>query len=270
MQGSETTPFMLVGGDRVYYYGHVGNAMQVRCLCPMTLYAAPTDAIEISIDAGPWQAGSLFAVAPFTRHRVQSSSGFISTICIETETVERAELAQLMARVNAPESAPALWQAIHEAHQRLVRKPDIDGFTSAEFDAFFLGRALGRRPLDPRIARVVKHMGSAADDAMPTADECAASTHLSASRFLHLFKECTDMSFRSYRSWRRARRFLDRVNARDSLTGVALDLGYPDASHFSNSIRQIFGLQPRYIRDGSRHLKVHFGSSLERPERTAE
>jgi AraC-like DNA-binding protein len=52
---------------------------------------------------------------------------------------------------------------------------------------------------------------------------------------------------------------MDHVTRDDSLTEVALDLGYPDSSHFSHSIRACFGLQPRSIRRGSRGMKVFLG-----------
>ena len=42
--------------------------------------------------------------------------------------------------------------------------------------------------------------------------------------------------------WKRARRFMDHANRDHSVTEVALDLGYPDSTHFSHSIRACFGL----------------------------
>jgi AraC-like DNA-binding protein len=71
-----------------------------------------------------------------------------------------------------------------------------------------------------------------------------------------LFKDQTGVSFRNVRMWKRARRFLEWANQEGSLTDVALDLGYPDSSHFSHSIRRIYGLKPRSIRNGSRGLQV--------------
>ena len=90
---------------------------------------------------------------------------------------------------------------------------------------------------------------------------CGAAVGLSTSRFLHLFKENTGIPFRSLRMWKRARRFLDHANREDSLTDVALGLGYPDSSHFSHSIRASFGLQPRAIREGSRGMRVCVGEN---------
>ncbi|WP_309901090.1 hypothetical protein [Variovorax soli] len=38
---------------------------------------------------------------------------------------------------------------------------------------------------------------------------------------------------------------------------MALDTGYPDSTHFSHSIRQVYGLRPSDILAGSRRLAVH-------------
>ena len=67
---------------------------------------------------------------------------------------------------------------------------------------------------------------------------------------LRLFRDDTGIPFRKLRMWKRARRFLDLANGTTRLTDVALDLGYPDSSHFSNSIRRIFGMGPALIRAG--------------------
>jgi AraC-like DNA-binding protein len=51
-----------------------------------------------------------------------------------------------------------------------------------------------------------------------------------------------------YRMWRRARSWLRHIRTDAPLTQIALDLGDPDSSHFSHSIRQTYGLPPRDMR----------------------
>jgi methylphosphotriester-DNA--protein-cysteine methyltransferase len=64
--------------------------------------------------------------------------------------------------------------------------------------------------------------------------------------------------FRSFRTWKRARNVLHHVVRHDAnLLDVALDAGYPDSTHFSHSIRQIYGLKPSDMFAGSRRLSVH-------------
>jgi len=42
-----------------------------------------------------------------------------------------------------------------------------------------------------------------------------------------------------------------------NLVHVALDTGYPDSTHFSHSIRQVYGLKPSDIFAGSRRLSIY-------------
>jgi AraC-like DNA-binding protein len=79
---------------------------------------------------------------------------------------------------------------------------------------------------------------------------------LSPSRFLHLFKEATGISFRSFRAWKRARHLL-HANQDINLAHLAQDIGYPDSTHFSHSIRRFYGLKPRAIFSGSRDLAIY-------------
>ena len=51
----------------------------------------------------------------------------------------------------------------------------------------------------------------------------------------------------------------DRLTGEANLTDVALIAGYPDSSHFSHSIRQVYGLKPKAIFAGSRNLAVYSG-----------
>ena len=46
------------------------------------------------------------------------------------------------------------------------------------------------------------------------------------------------------------------VDQSTTLTDVALGAGYPDSTHFSHSIRQVYGLKPKDIFAGSRKLRV--------------
>ena len=126
---------------------------------------------------------------------------------------------------------------------------------SSAFDTVLFGEPLPARVLAPRVATVLEAIKRAPQSAI-SGEQCAASVHLSFSRFLHLFKQETGVAFRVYRSWRRARNLLQYVTHEANLTQVALDTGYPDSTHFSHSIRRIYGLKPSEIFAGSRRLQV--------------
>ena len=42
-----------------------------------------------------------------------------------------------------------------------------------------------------------------------------------------------------------------------NLAHLAQDIGYPDSTHFSHSIRRFYGLKPRAIFSGSRDLAIY-------------
>lgn len=250
---------LLIGQDRLFYSGLIGNSMRARRLGGFAIYVSPKDGFEISIAGGPWQRREMVALMPFTEHRLRGESDRIFDVMIESDSVNPDDLQLLFQRANSADAAPSLARHVRNAHRDLMREKNADGFSARQFDDYFLQTVLRPRRLDPRIASVLA--ADTPEDAGESslASDQAAALGLSTSRFLHLFKLSTGMPFRSHRMWKRARRFMDHVAADNSLTDVALDLGYPDSSHFSHSIRQTYGLQPRSIRRGSQGLRVFSG-----------
>jgi len=147
-------------------------------------------------------------------------------------------------------------QRIRQAHVELRQRHGGDDISSAEFDTMCFGEALPARALDPRVARAMLQIGKFSGEPV-TAASCAAEAGLSPSRFLHLFKEETGISFRSFRAWKRARHLLHFANQDINLAHLAQDIGYPDSTHFSHSIRRFYGLKPRAIFSGSRDLAIY-------------
>ena len=98
-----------------------------------------------------------------------------------------------------------------------------------------------------------------ADAAPVSAQALTSHVNLSFSRFVHLFKEQVGVPLRTFRSWKRARSVLQYVRQDVNLTQIAQHTGYPDSAHFSRSIREVFGLQPREVMAGSRRIALHGG-----------
>ena len=248
---------MLIGRERLFYWGWLGREMRTRRLGALTLYTLPEGDFEISIADGPFTRKRMAVVSPFVPHQLRSSSGRIATISIEPESVSDRDLQRLIH--DCQSSSTEVLASLGGSVRQLARMGSTSGFSSADFDRLVLGRVLTQRRIDPRIGRILDLMSSEVHEQALSAEDCAREAGISTSRFLHLFKECTDYSFRAQRMWKRARRFMDHAGAETSLTDVALELGYPDSSHFSHSIRGTYGLQPRAIRQGSRGIKISFG-----------
>ncbi len=244
---------MWVTPDRVFYVGLLG-APSVRMMGSIIVYVAVKDAIRIRIDDHDWRVTEMAVVPPYVPHEVLSEARLINVIKVEAETVNLVDL-PLVLRGRGPVEAPEFVTRVRQRSVELRARENGD-LMSLDFDRLFFDEPLARRQIDRRIQEVID--GIKRDPSAPAhAEDCARDVSLSFSRFLHLFKDETGVPFRSFRSWKRARSLLHRVNRTSNLAHVALDIGYPDSTHFSHSIRQAYGLKPKDIFAGSRRLAVY-------------
>ena len=242
--------------QRVFYAGLLGP-VGARVLGGWGVYVSTSaaDPIRVCIGGGAWQGGELLVVPPQVPHRVESPNPLVLNLLIETESVDPARLPAFLQQCGRVE-APDFVGRVRGMHARLLAASGRESFDGFDFDLLFFGQPLAPRPLDARIARVIERL-NADPSQSASAQECAGWVHLSFSRFLHLFKDEVGLPFRTFRAWKRARSLLRHVHQSSTLTDIALDTGYPDATHFSHSIRQVYGLRPSEILAGSRRLALH-------------
>lgn len=249
---SSTERLMWVTPDRVFYVGLLG-VPSLRTMGGIVVYVALESSIRIRLDGGEWQETQIARVQPYVPHQVACDARHILVLKIEPETVDLGALPDALAGPSGAFDDPGFVAHLRARHAAMLaagRDADL-----GDFDQVLFGRPLPRRHLDPRIADVLERIRR--DPSAPAiAEECAARANLSFSRFLHLFKAEVGAPFRSFRTWKRARSLLHYVHQETNLAHVALDAGYPDSTHFSHSIRQVYGLKPKDIIAGSRKLRV--------------
>ncbi|MFV0680187.1 helix-turn-helix domain-containing protein [Ottowia sp.] len=250
-----TERVMWVTPDRVFYVGLLG-VPSARSIGAISLYVALDAPVQISVEGGQWQTGHVAIVQPYVSHRIACDARQIAVIHVEPESVDGAGLPAMLRQGSGLLAAEDFRARALRCHQALMRNGQRADAPMFDFDQLVFGAALPSRSVDPRIAKVLERIRSApASQAL--AQDCAAQVHLSFSRFLHLFKSEVGVSFRSFRAWKRARSLLHHVvDQHTTLTDVALCAGYPDSTHFSHSIRQVYGLKPKDIFAGSRKLRV--------------
>lgn len=245
--------FMLISSERVFYAGLLGKP-SVRTLGALSICVPLYGTAQIDIAGEEPRSGEILIVPPYVPHRIVADSRTVLGVLIEPESVTDKDMADLIRQCNEPSQAHRLAARIRSAYETLA-PGGTTGFTSANFDAIFLDSVLTPRRLDPRISSVVAQFQANSSSSM-SGEACAKSVKLSLSRFLHLFKDETNMNFRTFRAWKRGRNVLHHVNVARNLAHVALDAGYPDSTHFSHSLRRIYGLQPSAIFSGSRRLQI--------------
>lgn len=244
---------MLINPDRSAYAGLLGRPSR-RIHGSLTVYVSLGRAFRVSIDECSWEPAELAIAPPYVPHRISSEDRQIGVLQLESETLDPGRLPPFLSAHGAIVRADLL-DRIREAFARLRgADPGLDPLT-VDIDELFFGAAIERRRLDPRIALVaerIRERPCTPVDAHAWADLAG----LSCSRFLHLFRAEIGTTFRRFRAWKRARSLLPHVSRQPNLSDFALELGYPDATHFSHSIRNFFGLTPKDIFMGSRRLAV--------------
>jgi AraC-like DNA-binding protein len=220
------------------------------------VYVAMNDPVRISVDGGAWASGDVAIVQPYTSHRVVCNARHAVLIQIEPESVDMNQLPDWLKGVQGVVGADGFRQKALDAHRVLVGSARQASVPMPNFDELIFGGRLPTRSMDPRIARVLDRIRSN-PSSQALAQDCADQVHLSFSRFLHLFKSEVGAPFRSFRTWKRARSLLHHVvDQKSTLTDVALGAGYPDSTHFSHSVRQIYGFKPKDLFAGSRKLRL--------------
>lgn len=246
---------MILGPDRVVYAGLLG-APTVREFGCLTVYVARGRPISICRPGGDWEQAELAVVQPYTAHRVLTPDRMIGVLMIEPESVDLGRLPRFLQPGESFTIADsALAFGFQSTLLGLIRGDFGRDLTGVDIDLLFFGRVLERRAIDARIAAIAERIRREPHVPLP-AEESARLSGLSFSRFLHLFKAEVGATFRGFRAWKRARAFLRYANGAPSLTDVALEIGYPDSTHFSHSIRQVYGLRPKDIFAGSRDLAI--------------
>lgn len=253
-KGRESGHLMLITPERVFYAGLTGRPRQ-RCQGAFNVYVALQGSLWLTTSDGNERYGELLVVPPNSTHTIASDHRSAICVMVEPESVPPGTLEELALRLTGP-AQQAFVSRIRAAYEMLRNRRSGEGITSAQFDSMCFGEPLPPRVLDPRVTRAIAQIGKFSGEPV-TAASCAAEAGLSSSRFLHLFKDETGISFRSFRAWKRARHLLHFANQDINLAHLAQDIGYPDSTHFSHSIRRFYGLKPRAIFSGSRNLAIY-------------
>lgn len=107
---------------------------------------------------------------------------------------------------------------------------------------------------DPRISKAIDYLNQHYERVIGV-DEIAEYVHLSSSRFLHLFRSETGLTFRRAQIWNKLRPALLKMG-KQSLSETAHEFGFADSAHFSRIFKENFGFSPRDIANNSQFIQV--------------
>ena len=250
-KGAHGQALMLFDDSRFFYRGLLPEATQ-RCGGGWTITVAVDRPMQVKVGVGPWVEARMFATTPYQVHSIRGQGGIVAQFHVEAEGVNRAHLPQWLADAQGPiTDAKLLAHWIHECAR--LDDADVGPPLAEHLDRLFFGSPLLQRALDSRVAQVIDRI-TAQPGQRHSAEESADAASLSVSRFLHLFTQELGVPYRRFRAWKRARALMQLVPTACNLTEMALESGYADSAHFSNSIRGTYGVKPKDILAATRRM----------------
>ena len=111
-------------------------------------------------------------------------------------------------------------------------------------------------PLDERIRTVLTRVQAEDIVAPRPVQQLARLTHLSVSRFRHLFRQQLGISVQQYVVWHRVVQAIQHTVAGMTLTEAAHAVGFADGAHLSRAFRATFGLPPSLLFKGSHSVQA--------------
>lgn len=255
-----------INSDRVFYSGLIGQRT-TRVMGSIIMYVSLAEPILISVNDGEWLSTDLAVVQAYTPHRIECDNRLVAVFHIEPETVDFAQLPSYLKAASGKLIDENLVQRVRDAYIRINSLGDIADPQTEDFDLFFFGQLLTPpRAFEPRIASLVEGI-KRNPCGQASAINSAREVGLSVSRFLHLFRETVGIPFRSFRSWKRGRSLLYRLMDSTNLVYLALNTGYPDSTHFSHSVRQVFGMTPTLLFKNCHKIRM-YGQTTPPPNAT--
>lgn len=100
--------------------------------------------------------------------------------------------------------------------------------------------------MDKRVLASLQYLDRHTREVVPL-KEMAEEMCLSESRFQHLFKEETGITYSRMQLWKRLLKSFDYMRTSKSLTEMAHQAGFSDSAHYSKTFKESFGFAPSEV-----------------------
>lgn len=235
---------LYLGAGRVFYCGPLQHLENHRYGCAV-LHVGVYRPFKIKLAGGDWQSGRCVVVPPGVRHALDMDGGVHGKLFVERDSPTfpafkrrfPCQGRQAVFFADGP-TLECFRRAFEENPQREALEAQLDRWLGIE--------AAETAPVDLRLLRVIERMAGEMD-CNHSQEELAELAGLSPSRFQHLFCQQMGVPYRRYRLWRRVVAATKHMHGLDHMTRAALDSGFADATHFSHSFRDTFGVNPAAV-----------------------
>lgn len=229
-----------MSGQHATYLGDFGKADWHRHAAPVLLIGL-SGMIRVQTETHDEMCWSALVDAN-VNHTVDCHGEHVATLYWEIDSCAAAGVRQRYL------SSDSVVFDIAEKQVRLMRSEAT--LLSGEFGGLFGGRAA--RSLvgqDGRVLECIQRLQSC-EPGLLRQTNLADEMGLSPSRLTHLFKQYTGVPLQRYRQWQQLNGFMRDVHRSRDITSSALNAGFYDSAHLSNTYKKIFGISPSKILSG--------------------
>ncbi|WP_422362084.1 helix-turn-helix transcriptional regulator [Reichenbachiella sp.] len=206
-------------------------------------------AFELETEDGIVLSKSLI-VHPEVSHRLDSKGQTVLVILLNPASTLGHFLAKHMTS-NPVEEFDEEWVGYLRMFVQDLSKKEINEktFLSACINSMaeFNSRCLAaKHQIDKRVLASLQYLDRHTREVV-SLKEIAEEMCLSESRFQHLFKEETGISYRRMQLWKRLLASFDGIKSTKTLTELAHQSGFSDSSHYSKTFKESFGFPPSEV-----------------------
>lgn len=137
--------------------------------------------------------------------------------------------------------AALMWQNANDLSEQTQSVDDFEKWLTTQVKICYADADFS---MEPRIEECLKLLRK---KPMTSAKNMASELAVSESRFLHLFKEETGLTYRRMSLWFRLEKSFRHYKEFTSLTALAYHCGFSDSAHYSRTFKQTFGTSPSEI-----------------------
>lgn len=246
---AETTKSRLLTREHSTLFSGMVPDTSLHAHAGITLIVSDADPFDIILESGQTVRTRSALLDCGVQHRL-ITRGQPTSVCfmeMNSLTIQQLRASRLTSRALEIDCLPnslsrsARWQALSAEDWHTLFSGRWHSRSARVDERIFQGlHALGRQ---------IPLMTTENPDAsgLSGLDQLARSCGLSPSRFRHLFREQTGVSFTHYRHWQQLLGFMRQLGRNTTLTAHALDHGFFDSAHFSRTYRKMLGVTPSSI-----------------------
>jgi len=136
-----------------------------------------------------------------------------------------------------------------------INKLDFSKEYNKLSEDFFSSCKIKKHQTDERIIKAINILETNSNKIL-SLDYISKKVFLSPSRFIHLFKIETGISYRRMQLWIRLIKSFDLLKEKPNLTKVAHSSGFSDSAHYSRTFKENFGIAPSLVLKNSQFIQV--------------